>query len=195
MPWGKQTPKYFEPMLLKGNSNIVNTLVGHFIAMWNVLYKTSFLNEYNIRCKTTTFEDEFFAFQVLLNASSISLIPDITYYYLIRDGSQMHGSSWSEKGFSQALKMVTDHFDYIQRFNYDTKLRLKIKKYLLSKRMHFAKRAYASENNVQQYIDGFLNIQFLKDADTLRSLYLLAGFILSVLPLCLKKALLKIRTK
>lgn len=77
------------------------------VATWNKLFKTSFLRTNNIKCVSWhRQEDIFFSLQTLLVAKTIVTIPEITYYWLQRDGSCIHqdATEWH-------LRQYLDIFD------------------------------------------------------------------------------------
>lgn len=59
-------------------------ITGYFcLAAWNNLYSLDFLRKHDICCSTyyRSYEDRLFTFKVVLNASCVSYIQDITYNY------------------------------------------------------------------------------------------------------------------
>ena len=62
------------------------------ITVWNKLYKLDFLKNHHIYCseKHKFYEDQFFTFQVALNARSVAVLDTITYNYVQLPGSICH---------------------------------------------------------------------------------------------------------
>lgn len=80
--------KQFPEDTIKGEfafaSYIEKHITGYFcLAVWNNLYSLNFLRKHDIRCSThyRNYEDRLFTFKVVLNASCVSYIHDITYNY------------------------------------------------------------------------------------------------------------------
>ncbi len=78
-------------MLLDGQSEVVKWFYGGIyrcVVTWNRLYRLSFLRDNNVRCVDGHLaEDNLFSFQVVINATRVALIPDVTYLYYMREGS------------------------------------------------------------------------------------------------------------
>jgi len=63
-------------------------------AVWNKIYKTSFLKKINIEFRSKKWYEDFdFSIIVLLNAKKISVVEDPLYYYVQRKGSTMNNSN------------------------------------------------------------------------------------------------------
>lgn len=97
----------YEDTLIEGEGHPVALYrYGHngklFVAAWNKLYRTDFLEKYHIRCQPGHLnEDPWFTYQVIMNARSCRLIPDCTLHYTYNPDS-VSGKSAS-KGFSEKI--------------------------------------------------------------------------------------------
>jgi len=95
-----------------------------FVASWNKLYKKSFLDRYNIRCKVGHFnEDPWFTYQVILNSSSCRLLPNCTLFYTynplsVSGKSSSHG--YSDKIAHQYVDIQKLKSIYIAPFIYES---------------------------------------------------------------------------
>ncbi|OAV74907.1 putative glycosyl transferase [Bacteroidales bacterium Barb7] len=176
---------------------MLNYLNGKFpVTVWNKLYKTSFIRINNIRCVPhQTIEDNYFTFQIVINAQSYSIISEITYFYHIRNGSVTNGGVWSENIYIQWSKIFKDQLSALNASSLDFVLRRKIKKKLFWTRIGVSERALKSPHNVQHYINDYLSSSFLKDKDTLFSGILLLASGISQMPLAVKKVFLLIHMK
>lgn len=82
-----------------------------YIYTWNKLYNISFLRENKIRCVPYhTCEDNIFTFDLLMKATSITLLSNITYIYYQYDNSFM--GNLRTIGFSE--KVAQMHSDIIE---------------------------------------------------------------------------------
>jgi len=160
------------------------------VVVWNKLYRMSFLRDNRIRCIHRLMEDNYFLLHVLLKASSYSVIPDITYHRYIR-GDSITGKGWNKTVCMTLPQVLIDCHKLLQNSHLDDALRIKIKKKLFKRRFGLAKLAWESPYPVQHYINDYLSPLFFKDKDTFRSLFLLAGYLFSMMPLPVKKALIR----
>jgi glycosyltransferase involved in cell wall biosynthesis len=166
------------------------------IPMWNKLYKLSFLHDKHIRCNPhQTVEDNYFTFQILLNASSYSIIPDITYFHNVRWDSASNGGKWNDKVFEDWTSIFVDLLRLLQESSLDSKLKIKVKKRLFKRRWGISGMALKSPHNVQHYIKDYLSPVLLKDKDTFRSAYLFIAYIFSSMPFWFKKKCLSLHAK
>jgi glycosyltransferase involved in cell wall biosynthesis len=163
----------------------------------NKLYKISFLRMNNIKClpSHTKMEDVYFSFQLLLNAQSYSVISDITYFVHRRSDSASGGGNWSEQIFSQWVLIFAAQIEFLQKLSLDPALNLKVKKNLFKVRWVVSKNAMRSPYNVRGYINDYLNTALLKDKDIFRSPFLCLAYIISAMPLPIKKIGLLIHLK
>lgn len=73
-----------------------------FVATWNKLYATDFLRKNEITCKVGHYnEDPWFTYQVIMNARSCRLLPEITLYYTYNPQS-VSGLS-AAQGYSEKI--------------------------------------------------------------------------------------------
>jgi len=90
---------------------------------WNKLYKTSFLRDNQIYCMPSHLnEDNLFSFQLFLNASSCSFIPDITYYYYDTPNSilnQSQGKNTSFRICKQFTEIISYEWKYAQNYRHE----------------------------------------------------------------------------
>lgn len=82
----------FDHKVIEGGFSVANNYLtgGNYVMMWNKLYSLQFLKKNKIYCISGTHEDNFYSLQVALNAQSLVTIPDVTYYYSLREGSIMN---------------------------------------------------------------------------------------------------------
>ncbi|OAV73125.1 Hyaluronan synthase [Bacteroidales bacterium Barb6] len=167
------------------------------VTIWNKFYKISLIQTNNIKCVPhQTIEDNYFTFQILINAQSYSTISDITYIQHIRNTSITGGrEGWNEKIFKQWPQIFNDLLDVLQKSSLEPTLKLKVKKRLFKRRIGISKLALKSPHNVQHYINDYLSSSFLKDKDTLFSGMLLFAYFISQMPLVVKKMFLLILIK
>jgi glycosyltransferase involved in cell wall biosynthesis len=142
-----------------------------FVAFpWNKLYNVAFLRENNIRFIHLFSEDLYFNFVVLMNAKSYSLIPDVTYFFILRSTSTP-GIQYKENYPKYLHSIFVDQLKYLQQLQYpdsehpvtNTALRIKIKEKLFGSRLIFANHALKGPCKVQQNVDDFLSPELLKD--------------------------------
>jgi glycosyltransferase involved in cell wall biosynthesis len=166
------------------------------VCTWNKLYKVSFLRMNNIKCMplTTVAACAYFSFQLLLNAQSYSVIPDITYFYHIRNDS-LSGGDWSEQIFNKYAQIYVAQLELLRKSSLDSALKVKVKEELFKRRWGTAKNAMRSPYNVRGYINDYLNTALLKDKDVFRSPFLCFAYIVSAMPLPIKKIGLLIHLK
>ena len=62
------------------------------VALWNKLFKKSFLIDNNIRCipSHSIIDDIYFAFQTIIKANSVAIVNEVTMYWRQRNGSSTH---------------------------------------------------------------------------------------------------------
>lgn len=95
---GKVIDRFVCPELFRtGEFSIVEWMgvagLRYYTATWNKLYKLDFLRENKVFCfPRHRNEDNWFSFQVVLYASSIYSIPNVTYHYIQRENSTVHRS-------------------------------------------------------------------------------------------------------
>jgi len=76
------------------------------VAMWNKLFRTSFLRDNGIRCVPWhRYEDPFFSFQTAFIAKSIVTIPEVTHNLVIVNGSCTH-SEVTESHVNQFIDII-----------------------------------------------------------------------------------------
>ena len=76
------------------------------LAMWNKLFRTSFLRDNGIRCVPWhRYEDPFFSLQTAFIAKSIITIPELTYYWVLTNGSCTH-SEVTDSHVNQFYDMI-----------------------------------------------------------------------------------------
>ena len=94
--------------------------------LWNKIYKTSFLREYDIHCPNTLFEDVFFDIQVYYYCGEIKYLPNYCgYYHVIREGNEGISLSNNQKNYDvlfKFMKGLEECIDLIKKFNLDDKL-------------------------------------------------------------------------
>lgn len=159
----------------------------YFAVVWNKLFNVAFLRENNIRFIHLFSEDIYFSFAVLMNARSYRLIPDITYFYIMRSTSFGGGGQGKEYVYKSWVPVFIDILQYLQQSQTNTALRFKIKKKLFGTRLNMAYKALKGSYKVQHYINDYLSPELLKDKDTLKSPVLLLAYVFSLMPLCIKK--------
>jgi hypothetical protein len=153
----------------------------------NKLFNVAFLRENNIRFIHLFSEDIYFSFVVLMNARSYSLIPDVTYFYIMRNTSFGGGGQWKEHVCKSWVPVFIDILQYLQQSQTNKDLRIKIKKKLFGSRLNIAYHALKSPYKLQHYINDYLNPGLLKDKDTLKSPVLLLAYVFCLTPLFIKK--------
>lgn len=122
----------------------------------NKLFNVAFLRENNIRFIHLFSEDIYFSFAVLMNVRSYWLIPDITYFYIMRSTSYTGGGQWKEYVYKSWISVFVDMLQYLQQSQTSTALRIKIKKKLFGSRLIIAYNALKSSYKVQHYINSTL---------------------------------------
>ena len=84
------------------------------IEVWNKLFEVGFLRKNNIRCVHRIIEDSIFDFNVRILADRISLVPNVTLYYNIRESSiltkifEKEGTHESAFVFCDIIKQCQD---------------------------------------------------------------------------------------
>jgi glycosyltransferase involved in cell wall biosynthesis len=193
------TPSNTENFIEKDQAQIVlSNFNNRFpVTVCNKLYKLSFLRENHIRCvPNQTVEDNYYTFQVLINAKSYGVIADNTYYrYMRSDSTTGGGGGWNEKIFGQWVQIFGDLLETLQKSSLDSNLKRQVKKKLFKKRWGISLLAIKSPYPVEHYINDYLNPAFMRDKDTLRSGYLLCACLFSCLPFGIKKICLRFHAK
>ena len=78
------------------------------VATWNKLFRTRFFRDNDIHCVPgQSYEDMFFSLQTAFAARSIITIPEVTYYWVQREGSLVH-----QEATEWHLKQYLDVFDH-----------------------------------------------------------------------------------
>jgi hypothetical protein len=141
-----------------------------FIAFaWNKLYNVAFLWENNIKTIHRITEDIYFSFTVLMNARSYRMIPDVTYFYIMRSTSYTGGGQWKEHTYKSWVPIFADQLKYLQQLQTPgsehpetkTALRIKTKEKLFGSRFIIAYSALKSPCKVQHYINDYLSPELL----------------------------------
>jgi glycosyltransferase involved in cell wall biosynthesis len=162
------------------------------IVVWNRLYKISFLRGNNIRCfPQDIYEDNYFTFQVSVKANSYSVIPDITYMF--RDWD-VTGHKWSQKKFNQFTRIFIGQLDAVNKGRLDAGVRIKYKKKAFWFRVAMAEAALHTPGCIHPYINQWLSGIYLKDKDTFCNGILFLGYLISMMPLSVKIAFLKLHS-
>lgn len=88
----KITCKYDQEIFLEGPGVGQELFVKYYFSRdtpWNRLFSTEFLRRNNIRCLIETHEDVLLNFFTRLKATRVAYCPKVTYYYLVRTGSEI----------------------------------------------------------------------------------------------------------
>jgi len=157
------------------------------IPTWNKLYKIAFLRDNQILCKHRTIDDHYFTFQVLMYAGSYSVIPDVTYFNYKISTSASQGGEWKEKIYQEWVQVFEDEIKLFQSASFRPALRKKIKKFIFAQRLILSGAALKSPYNVRKYINDYLTPAFLKDKDIFGDPMLFLFYLLSIMPLWIKK--------
>ena len=157
------------------------------IPSWNKLYKLSFLRENQILFHHQFVDDHYFTLQTLLNADSYSVIPDITYLYHRVPTSTSLGGECDENSYKDWTLVFKEELKLFQNAAFSPTLRKKIKKLFFAQRLLIANTALRSPYNVRHYINDYLNPAFLKGKDTFTDPVLSLFYLLSSMPLWVKK--------
>jgi hypothetical protein len=90
------------------------------IALWNRLYRLSFLRDNRILCNPAHLnEDNIFSFQIFLNAFSCSFVPEITYFYYDTPNSimeKMQSKNISSRFGLQFAEISSFYRNYAQNY-------------------------------------------------------------------------------
>jgi glycosyltransferase involved in cell wall biosynthesis len=181
-------------------TNKADIILGFFngnfpITNWNKLYNVSFLRDNNIRCIYRNYEDTYSCFKMVLHANSCCLIPDITYLYKHREDSITNtGVRLSDSALSQLLCVFRDMSDLIKQVTMNKRLKIMTQKKFFWMRVHNAGLVRNGPVELHHYVNDFLNTAFLKDTYTLQNRSLLLYFIISGMPLFIKKLFLSFYT-
>ena len=157
------------------------------ISTWNKLYKLSFLRENQILCRQRIIDDHYFTFQALLYADSYSVIPDITYLHYTISTSASQGGEWKENIYAEWIKVFEDEMKLFESKSFSTAFRKKIKKKFFVQRLIIADAALKSPYDVKHYIDDYLNSNFMNGKDKFSDIILFIFYLLSKMPLSVKK--------
>ena len=85
------------------------------MAVWNKIYKTSFLKTLNLEFRSKKWYEDFdFSTIVLLNAKRISLIEEPLYFYVLRQGSTMNNSN--VKRNLEIIDAFNNILDYTKKY-------------------------------------------------------------------------------
>lgn len=90
------------------------------ISLWNKLYNKDFLIENNIRCiEGHQQEDAVFSVQVVQHAQYIRLVPKITYFYYINEGSLeiQRRNNFSERNFVNQDDIIRYFLDVMRQMD------------------------------------------------------------------------------
>ncbi|KKB46609.1 hypothetical protein HMPREF1212_04105 [Parabacteroides sp. HGS0025] len=161
-------------------SIILSFFDGRFpVYTWNKLYDLDFLKKFNIACvDNQTIEDNYFTFQVLLHARSYSIIPDITYSYILRATSSTTGNLWSIKVFEQWYDIFVDQLILLKKSKLSIQLKRKVLKKLFWLRVSVSERAISDLYDYEKYINAYLgkqlNVFYLNNSGVLYLSYLLS---------------------
>lgn len=157
------------------------------MTLWNKLYKVQFLRENDIKCiPHQTFEDNYFSFQVVLAANSLSLISDITYYYTIRPDSVTRGGLWPERIFEQCVELFEYQLSIINKYPLNLHLKIKLEGKLFWFRVNLAEKAIKGSKHSRKHVQSYLRIPINSKYIT-KSPILLIAFILSKMPYGINK--------
>lgn len=90
------------------------------MAVWNKIYKKSFLESLNIQFRSKKWYEDFdFSAIALINAKKISVVEEPLYYYLLREGSTMNNSN-----IARNLEII-EAFDEILKYTEKEKMKEK----------------------------------------------------------------------
>jgi glycosyltransferase involved in cell wall biosynthesis len=181
-------------------TNKTDIILGFFngdfpITNWNKLYNVSFLRKHNIRCMHQLREDTYFSFQVVLYANAYCIISDITYLYKYRKDALTTITGSGNNSLNQLLYVFRDMAKLLKQVDISKRLRIQIQKKFFWVRVHNAGLARNGPVELHHYVNDFLNTAFLKDTYTLQNRSLLLYFIISGMPLFIKKLFLSFYTK
>jgi glycosyltransferase involved in cell wall biosynthesis len=157
----------------------------------NKLFKVSFLNENNLRVGLGTIEDINFSFRVALKATKVCHISKITYLYYMNDMSVSSAGVLKKKLFESLLHVFEEEQELIKQAEWSKMLRIKVKKKFFAQRLLAANDALKSKDNVQHYIQDYLNPHFF-DKDIWKSMTLFVFYLYSQMPLGIKKVTIPI---
>jgi len=174
--------------------NVSSYFTGFHVPVWNKLYKLSFLRANNIKCiPSHLMEDVFFYVQVLVKTHSYLVIPDITYHYYIRVHTPP--KDWDERIYNDWRQVPVDYMNVLNESSVDIQTRIKLRKKIFWLAIGVSGMASKSSHNVQHYINEYLNPKFFKNKDIFRSWVLMLAYIISCMPLGIKKILLALHIK
>ena len=103
--------KKYPHLILDGKTNIAEQCsifgIHWFPAIWNILIKTALIRDNNLHFQPVgTYDDYVFQLQLLPLVKKVVLIPDFTYCWMIRQGSQsfITGSTFNANHTNNAVK-------------------------------------------------------------------------------------------
>jgi glycosyltransferase involved in cell wall biosynthesis len=164
------------------------------VTMWNKLYNLSFLRTNDIKCIHQIHEDFYFTAMVLLHAQSYCTISSVTYLRHFRpDSAGGGGGEMSKNRYAEWPSVFHDLLGLLQKPFLDNKLKIELKKQLFKCTWFFALGAMRSSHHVQYYVNEYLNQLSLSTAAIFRSPLLFFAYIISIMPLWGKKAVLRLR--
>jgi glycosyltransferase involved in cell wall biosynthesis len=174
--------------------NDISYFTGFHVPLWNKLYKRSFLRQHDIKCiPSHLMEDVYFYVQILVHTHRFLVIPNITYYYHI----QIHipPKEWGERIYNDWRQVPLDSFHLLNHSSTDMQTRIKLRKKIFWISMGVSGMALKSSYSVQHYINDYLNPKFYKNKDTMHSWALMMAYMISCMPLGIKKMLLALHVK
>lgn len=174
-------------------SIILSFFDGRFpVYTWNKLYSLDFLKKFNIICvDSQTIEDNYFTFQVLLYAKSYSIIPDITYSYILRTTSTTNANIWSLKIFEQWYDIFLDQLSLLKKQLLPSSLMKKVLEKLFWQRVSVSERAMRDLPECEKYVNAYLSVP-MECYCLNSSLVLFLAYFLSKSPYWIKKIFLKL---
>ncbi len=185
---GSENPS-IESYYMNEKEEIVSSYFSKFpIYIWNKLYRLSFLINNNIKCiPGLVLEDPLFTYQVLLNAHSVKKISNLTYTHYVRKDSSGDGGEWRPQIFEQWPTLFRYQLKFANNANLSSSISVLLRIKLFWLRVYISKKALNSSRSVERHINNYLNISYMSDKYIFYNLYLLICFLISSLPLPLKK--------
>jgi hypothetical protein len=138
---------------------------------WDKIYKKSFLDKYNIRCyeQRLWFEDIWFSSLVAINAKSIAVDRESTYFYRIREGSLSEFWDVREQYLWHGLDMYKKILEHVNLFAVSEDKRMDLMVKLRDKIYWFVQVFYdvyskdeKIKNKVGQYYSEFEKLVYNK---------------------------------
>lgn len=145
----------------KPESILLSYFDGRFpVYTWNKLYNIDFLRKNKCYCvDSQTVEDNYFTFQILISAKSYAVIPDITYYYILRENSTTNANTWSIKVFEQWRNIFIDQLKLLKKKEFSPSLMTQILEKMFWSRVSVSERAMFELYDCKKYITSYLNIK------------------------------------